>query len=108
MENKFIKGLILGGFLVFAATVGFVISKEGRVCTKKIKENFKPVAKQIKENINRLHDVAKDDFDELVAVMVEDYAKKKELSDDYKKTLTSALKSKWDEVRIKFESDRLI
>lgn len=99
MENKFIKGLVLGGLLTVAATAGFILSKEGRECTKKLKENFKPMAKHLKENINKLHDVTKEDFDELVATLVEEYSKKKEISNDSKKTIASALKSKWYEIK---------
>lgn len=99
MENKFIKGLILGGLLTAAAILGFKIKKEGWGYTKKFKEGFKPMAKHFKENFGKLHDVSKEDFDKLVTTLVEEYTKKKEISDDSKKTLITALKSKWDEIK---------
>ena len=85
----------IGGLLVSAAAAGFAMSKEGRECTKKLKEN-----------IGKLRDVTKDDFDELVATLVDEYAKKKEINDDSKKKVVKALKSKWDEIKVKFEPDQ--
>lgn len=99
MENKFTKGLILGVLLAAAAVVGLAMSKEGRVCTKKLKEALNPMVKHLKENLDRLNDVTREDFDELVTSIVEEYAKKKEINNDSKKMLANALKSKWHEIK---------
>jgi gas vesicle protein len=99
MENKFTKGLFLGGLLTAAAVVAFGMSKHGRECTKKIKEDLKPMAMNLKEKLEKLRDVAKEDFDELVAIIVEDYAKKKEIGNDSKMKIINALRSKWHEIK---------
>lgn len=99
MENKYTKGLILGGLLIVAAAVAYGMSKEGRRLTKKIKDDFKPMAAHFKKNLGKLRDITKDDFDELVTNLVEEYAEKKDISNDSKKKIVNVLKSKWREIK---------
>lgn len=99
MDNKFTKGLILGGLITAAFVAGFGVSKEGRNLAKKLKKDLEPMAKRLKENLSKLHDVTKEDFDELVTKIVEEYAKRKEINSESKKTLVNALKSVWNDVK---------
>jgi len=98
MENKFKKGLILGGLLAIGAAVGFAMTKDGQELTEDFQKDLKALAKHLKKNLSQLEDVTKESYDELVNTMVEEYAKKKELVDDAKKSLVAALQAKWHEM----------
>jgi gas vesicle protein len=105
MENKFTKGLILGGVLMAAAVAIFATSKEGKELSKKLKEDVKQMSIHMKDNFGKLRDVSKEDFDELVTTLVDEYAKKKELGDESKKKIVNLLKSKWNEVKDGFANE---
>ncbi|MEK7615189.1 MAG: DUF5392 family protein, partial [Patescibacteria group bacterium] len=79
MENKFKKGMILGGLLAVAAAVGFAMSKEGQQLTEELQKNLKTLAKQVQKKLNKLEDVSKERFDELVTTIVDEYEKKMKL-----------------------------
>lgn len=98
MENKFRKGLVLGGLLAVAAAVGFAMSEKGQELSEELQKDLKTIAKQLKRKLHQLEDVTKENFDELVSIVVEDYAEKKELASDAKKALTTAMQSKWHEM----------
>ena len=49
MENKFKKGMILGGLLAVAAAVGFVLTKDGRQLSEDLQGDLKDLAKQLKK-----------------------------------------------------------
>ena len=49
MENKFKKGLILGGLLAVAAAVGFAMTKEGQGLTEELHKDLKTLAKHLKK-----------------------------------------------------------
>lgn len=106
MENKFKKGLILGGLLAVAAAVGFAMTKEGQELTEDLQKDLKTLAKQLKKNLNKLEDVTKDIFDESVTMVVEEYAKKKEMADDAKKSLITALQDKWHEMEQEYLTEK--
>ena len=106
MENKFKKGLILGGLLAVAAAVGFAMSKEGLQLTEELQKNLKTLAKQVQKKLNKLEDVTKERFDELVTTAVDEYGKKMKLADDAKKSLTKALQGKWHEMEEEYLSDK--
>lgn len=106
MENKFKKGLILGGVLAVAAAVGFVMTKEGQELSEDLQKDLKTLAKQLKKNLNKLEDVTKDVFNESVEMVVEEYAKKKEMADDAKKSLVAALQDKWHEMEQEYLTDK--
>lgn len=98
MENKFKKGLILGGLLAVGAAVGLAMTREGKILSEDLQADLKTLSKHLKKNLNKLQDVTKDNFDELAATVVEEYAKKKELAADAKESLVAALRSKWNEM----------
>jgi hypothetical protein len=98
MENKFKKGLILGGLLMVVAAVACAMSKKGREFTEELKEDLEPMARHLSKNLKRLRNTAKDDFEELVTTLVEEYAKNKEMSIGLKNKLMNELKSKWYEI----------
>lgn len=104
MENKFRKGLILGGLLAVAAAVGFAMSEKGQELSEDLQKDLKTLAKQLKRKLHQLEDVTKENFDELVGTVVEEYAEKKELASDAKKALTTALQSKWHEMEEEYKS----
>ncbi|MEK7496424.1 MAG: hypothetical protein AAB657_00795 [Patescibacteria group bacterium] len=98
MENKFKKGLILGGLLAVGAVVGLMMSKSGEELTEELQKDFKVLSKHLKKNLSNLEDITKENFNDLVAEVVEKYTKKKELVGDAKKVLISALQNKWQEM----------
>ncbi len=106
MENTFKKGLILGGLLAAAATLGFAISKPGQELTEKLQKDLKALAKQLKKNLHQLQDVTKEKFDELVTTIVEEYAKQKKLAEASKKSLVAALQAKWHEMEKEYLSEK--
>lgn len=106
MKNTFKKGLILGGLLAAAAALGFAMSEEGQELTEELQKDLKTLAKQLKKNLHKLEDVTKEHFDELVTTVVEEYAQKKELAIDAKKSLISALESKWHEMEKEYLAEK--
>ena len=98
MENKFKKGLILGGLLAGLAAIGLAMTKDGQELTEELQKDRKPLAGHLKKNLHKLSDVTKDDFDDLVATLVNEYAKKNKTTDDVKKLLVSTLQKKWHEM----------
>jgi len=106
MENKFKKGLILGGLLAVGAAVGFAMSKEGQELTEDLQKDLKVLAKHLKKNLHQMQDVTKENFDELAATAVEEYAKKKDLAIEAKNALIKALQSKWHEMEQEYLADK--
>jgi len=106
MENKFKKGLILGGLLAAAAVLGFAMTKEGKELTEELQKDLKTLAKHLKKNLHQLEDVTEESFDELATKVVEEYAKKKELASDVKKALINALQAKWHEMEAEYLADK--
>lgn len=106
MENKFKKGLILGGLLAAGAALGFAVSKEGKELSEELQKDLKPLAKHLKKSLHQLEDVTKESFDALTATIVEEYAKKKELASDAKKSLVNALQAKWHEMEKEYLAEK--
>ena len=71
MENKFKKGLILGGLLAAGAAIGFAMSKGGHELTEELQKNLKALSKRLKKNLNKLQDIDKKSFNELVNTVVD-------------------------------------
>lgn len=106
MKNIFKKGLILGGLLAVGAAVGFAITKEGQELTEELQKDLKALAKHLKTNLHQIEDVTKEKYDDAVANVVEEYAKKKELANDAKNTLIQTLKAKWHEMEQEYLADQ--
>lgn len=98
MENKFKKGLILGGLLAGLAAIGLAMTKEGQVLTEELQKDLKPLANHLKKNLHKLDDVTKDDFNNLVTTLVDEYAAKHKTTNDVKQILISTLQKKWHEM----------
>ena len=106
MQNKFKKGLILGGLLAVAAAVGFAISKKGQELTEELQKDLKTLAKHLQKNLNKLDDITKESFDKLATTVVEEYAKKKDMADDVKNTLIKELQAKWHEMETEYLAEK--
>lgn len=106
MENKFKKGLILGGLLAVGAAIGFALTKEGQELTEELQKDLKTLAKHLKKNLGQLEDVTKKNFNELAAKVVDEYTEKHELAADAKKALTSALRAKWHEMEEEYLAEK--
>lgn len=106
MENKFRKGLLLGGLLAVGAAVGFAMTEQGQELTEELQKDLKTLAKKLKKNLHELEDVTKESFDELVSNVIEEYSKKKELALDAKKSLTAALQAKWHEMEAEYLKEK--
>ncbi|MFA6304385.1 MAG: hypothetical protein WCV73_02430 [Patescibacteria group bacterium] len=106
MENKFKKGLILGGLLAVGAAIGFALTKEGQELTEELQKDVKTLAKHLKKNLGDLEDVTKENFNELVDNLVEEYAAKHELAAEAKISLIKALQAKWHEMEEEYLSEQ--
>ncbi len=106
MENKFKKGLILGGLLAAVATFGFMKNHDGQILSDDLKEDLKTLAKRLKKRLHQMEDVTQERFDALVTTVVEEYAKKMEQKDESQKALTDALKAKWHEMEKEYLDER--
>jgi gas vesicle protein len=106
MENKFKKGLILGGLLAAAAAIGFSMTKDGKELNEELQKDLKTLVKHLKKNLSDLQDVSKESFNDMVNTVVEEYTKKKELATDTKEKLISVLQSKWKEMEEEYLSDK--
>lgn len=106
MENKFKKGLILGGLLAAGAAIGFAMNKGGQELSEELQKDLKTLAKHLKKNLHNLEDVTKESFDALVTTVVEEYAKKKKLAGDAKKALINALEEKWQEMEAEYRAEQ--
>ncbi|MDD3302418.1 MAG: hypothetical protein PHN31_02605 [Candidatus Gracilibacteria bacterium] len=104
MENKFRKGLILGGILAVATVIGVAINKDGKGIADDLKEDFKSIVKNLKKNLNKLEDVSKEDFAKMVNTVVEDYCKTKKITDEAKNSIISALNNKWNEMEEEYKN----
>lgn len=106
MENKFKKGLLLGGLLAVGAVVGFAMTEQGQELTEELQKDLKALAKKLKKNLHKLEDVTKESFYELVSNVIEEYSAKKELALDAKKSLTAALQAKWHEMEAEYLEEK--
>lgn len=106
MENKFKKGLILGGVLAAGALVGFAMTDEGKELTEELQKDLKTLAKHLKANLHNLEDVTKESFDDMVKKIVDKYAEKKEMAVDAKEALIKALESKWKEMEKEYLAEK--
>ncbi|MEK7643781.1 MAG: hypothetical protein AAB390_00570 [Patescibacteria group bacterium] len=106
MENKFKKGLILGGLLAAGAAIGLAMTKGGKELSEELQKDLKTLARHLKKGLHNLDDVTKESFDTLVATIVEEYSKKKELAIDTKKALVDALEEKWQEMEIEYLAEK--
>jgi gas vesicle protein len=102
MENKFKKGVILGGLLAVAAAVGLALTPAGKELTEELQKDLKNLAKHLKKSLHNLEDVTKESFDELVENVVAEYATNKQLAEDAKKSLIVALQAKWHEMEAEY------
>lgn len=99
MENKFRKGLILGGILTVATVLGVTMSsKEWKEISEDLNEDLKSIVNKLKKSLHKLEDVTKVDYYKLVETLVEDFSKTKEITKEAKDSLISALNNKWNEM----------
>lgn len=106
MDNKFKKGLILGGILAALATIGFAITKEGQQLTEELQKDVKALAKNLKKGLHSLQDITKEKFDELVTTVVDEYAEKKKMAGDAKQKLITALQAKWHDMEKEYQAEK--
>ncbi|MFA6918917.1 MAG: hypothetical protein WC244_02250 [Patescibacteria group bacterium] len=106
MENKFKKGLILGGLLAVGAVVGFAMNKQGQELSEELQKDLKTLAKHLKKKLHQLEDATKDGFDQLVSTVVDEYAKENKLASGAQKILITALKEKWQEMEEEYLEEK--
>jgi BMFP domain-containing protein YqiC len=102
MDNKFKKGLILGGLLAVGAAIGFFMTKSGQELSEDLQKDLKTLAKRLQKNLSKLDDVTKENFDNLVDAIVTEYSDKKQLANDTKDTITQLLQAKWLEMEAEY------
>ena len=98
MDNKFKKGLILGGLLAIGTAVGFAMSKQGQELSEDLKKDFDSLMKHLKKSLHKLEDITKESFDELVVTVVGEYVAKKEMAVEAKDALVKALQATWSDM----------
>ncbi|MFA5747282.1 MAG: hypothetical protein WC926_04410 [Candidatus Paceibacterota bacterium] len=100
MENKFKKGLILGGLLATAAAIGLAMTKteKGKEITKDLQEKFKDLSAIVKERLVEMEDVTKETFEAIVDKVIEEYQEKTQIIAEEKDAIVAALKAKWEEM----------
>lgn len=106
MENKFKKGLILGGLLGAAALVGLSMTKKGQQLGEDLQDALKDLTKEVKKRLSDLEDVTKEKFDELVVIIADEYAEKKKMAVDAKNSLIEALQDKWAEMEDAYKNSK--
>ena len=104
MENKFGKGVILGGILALATIIGVAINKDWKEISEDLKEDFKSIIKIMKKSLHKLEDVTKEDYDKIVNTVVEEYTKTKEFTKESKDSIISALNNKWKELEEEYKN----
>ena len=102
MDNKFKKGLILGGLLAVGAAIGFFMTKSGQELSEDLQKDLKTLSKRLQKNLSKLDDVTKENFDNLVDAIVTEYSDKKQLANDTKDTITQLLQAKWLEMEAEY------
>lgn len=102
----FKKGLILGGLLAVGAAVGFAMSDEGQQLSEDAQKDLKTLAKQLKKQLHALQDVTEESFNELVLTVVGEFAKEKELAEEVKTTLITALQAMWKEMEAELLAEK--
>lgn len=106
MENKFKKGLLLGGLLSIASIVGYVIKKHHHSdLTEEVQAELKDLTKQVKKKIASLEDITKNQFTDVVNKVVDEYAKKKALAEEIKIVLMAVLLEKWEEMEEAYKEE---
>jgi gas vesicle protein len=98
MDNKFTKGLLIGGLLAAGAWVGLTSTKKGKQLTEDLQKDLKNITKELKKKLEDFQDVTKENFSEIVKTVVEQYGAAKQLATDSKQVLVEALEEKWDDV----------
>ncbi|MEK7524620.1 MAG: hypothetical protein AAB588_06370 [Patescibacteria group bacterium] len=98
MQNKFRKGLLLGGILTTLAIAGLAMTKVGTQLSEELQDDLKALTKKVKKQLADMEDITEEKYDELVSSVVSEYNKKRKLASDAQKSLTSALQEKWKEM----------
>jgi ElaB/YqjD/DUF883 family membrane-anchored ribosome-binding protein len=98
MDNKFRKGVILGGLLATAALVGITITRKKTVLDKDLQADLKNLVKTVKKNLADMEDITRDKYNEIVEKAVAEYSKKRKMAKEAQMNLMEALQEKWDEM----------
>lgn len=106
MENKFKKGLILGGILTTIVIAGLAMTKTGAKLSDELQDDLKSLTKKLKGHLSDMEDITEEKYDQLVNVVMDQYNKKRKWADDSKKSLVSALKEKWKEMEEIYKNDK--
>lgn len=106
MENKFKKGLLLGGILTTIAIIGLATTKSGEKLSEELQGDLKSLTKKVKGRLSDMEDITEEKYDELVTVVTDEYDKKRKWAGDAKKSLISALHEKWGEMEEIYKNDK--
>lgn len=106
MKNTFKKGLILGGILALGAAVGFMTTKSGQEMSEELQKDLKALSKKLRKQLYTLEDVTKEHFDELVSVLVDEFAKDHALAVNAKNQLLAALDETWIEMEAAYQIEQ--
>lgn len=96
--GRFKKGFLLGG-LIGAGLVWLNATPKGKEMRAKIATHLEPLFAELKVSLKQLEGPTKEMYDALVERAVEEYARKKELTDDLKYMLVRELKKRWSKLQ---------
>lgn len=105
MENKFKKGLLLGGILGVASIIGYVVKKHGPEITEEIQDELKTISKKVKKKLMEMEDVSKEKFSEMVQQVTEEYGEKKHLPEKIKELVKTMVLEKWTEMEHAYKAE---
>lgn len=107
MENKFKKGLILGGLLGVASLVGLAIKKfRTQDLTEEMQSDLKDLSKKLKKKLSEMEDITKEEFTKMVNAVVDEYSNKKTMAEEAKNLLMAVLLDKWQEMEEAYKAEK--
>jgi gas vesicle protein len=106
MENRFKKGLLMGGILTTLAIVGLAMTKTGIQLSDALQDDLKALTKKVKKHLSDLEDITEEKYDEMVGDITDEYDKKRKWASEEKKSIISALREKWGEMVEIYENDK--
>lgn len=104
MKNKFKKGLILGSLLTIVSAIGFSIGKQEKELSEDLHIELKDLSKKLRKKLEEMDTISKESYNNLVSMLLDEYAEKKELTEDVRKLFTKQLQKKWTEMELNYKA----
>lgn len=99
MNSQLKKGLITGG-IVGGVLTGLFMSEKGKELRKEALTYAAELYKELEKKAEHLTELTQDKYNELVDMLVKEFAKKKEMAEDLKDQVVKRLKAQWEHLEI--------